>query len=89
MKRKAIIFVIATATFLFAFGGSASLLATALNPTEMGSRVQIQQDHIEKTPMAIAGNSWGGVAAPPDDTQKDPPKDDDEGDEEEGNSWGG
>ena len=60
MKRKAIIFLIAGTTFLSAFGGVASLLATAPDSTEMESRVGIQQNHTEQSPSAIAGNSWGG-----------------------------
>ena len=63
MKRKAIIFLIAGTTFLSALGGVASILTTTPNSTEMEQRVQIEQS--EQAPVAIAGNSWGGLQDPP------------------------
>ena len=64
MKRKALIFLVTGATFLSGLGGVASLLATAPNSTELEPSVQIQQNHTEKAPIAIAGNSWGGFGDP-------------------------
>jgi hypothetical protein len=85
MKRKTIIYLVAIMTFLSAASGLASLLATTPDSTDVEPSVQIQQNHTEQTPVAIAGNSWGGRPGSGDDTKKNPPG----GGEMEGNSWGG
>ncbi len=59
MKRKVGIFLIVGTTFLSSFLGGA-MLVTGSNLTEMEPSVQIQQNHTEQPPSAIAGNSWGG-----------------------------
>ena len=84
MKRKAITILIAGTTFLSALGGVAVMLATGPNSVEMELRAQIQQNHTEQTPIAIAGNSWGGLA---DDTKPNPPPSGG-GTTSDGNSWG-
>ncbi len=57
MKRKAGIFLIVSTTFLSSFGGGGAMLAAGSNLIEMEPSVQIQQNHTEQTPSAIAGNS--------------------------------
>ncbi len=89
MKRKVGIFLIVGTTFLSSFGGGGAMLAAWSNLTEIEPSVQIQQNHTEQTPSAIAGNSWGGR----DYTNKDKDKDKDEDENTQigtdGNSWGG
>ena len=84
MKRKVMIYLAAGALFLSAFGGGAAFLTTAPNSTELEPSAKIRQDHTGKAPIAIAGNSWGGLVDGDDDEKKD---DEDPG--TEGNSWGG
>ncbi len=57
MKRKAGIFLIVSTTFLSSFGGGGAMLVAGSNLTEIEPSVQIQQNHTEQPPSAIAGNS--------------------------------
>ena len=71
MKRKPIISFIAVITCLSVFGGGALLPTTERNSTEIEPSVLIQEDYAERTPRAIAGNSWGGIEEG--STQTNPP----------------
>ena len=89
MKHKLTIALIAGATFLSTIGGGAALLATSQNSTELEPSVQIQQNHPEKAPDAVAGSPWGGRADGSDDEKTDPPPKDGGGGTQDGGSWGG
>ena len=78
MKRKAIISVVAIATFLSAFGGGITVLEA------------LQQDQANRMPMAIAGNSSKGEKDSAGHPQGNPPNGGGNGGvTANGNSWGG
>ncbi len=91
MKRKVGIFLIVGITFLSTFGGGGAMLVTGPNLTEIEPSVQIQQNHTEQTPSAIARKSRGGRGGRADNNE-DKDEDKDEGEASQlqlGNSWGG
>ena len=92
MKRSLITFIFILFYFISVSTGLASFLTTEPSSVELEPGAQIQQNHTEKLPIAIAGGSWGGIRdGSDDDEQKNPPpkKPDQGGVRPNGGSWGG
>ncbi len=83
MKRKVMIYLVAGTTFLSAFGGVASILATGPNPVDVEPTARIQQTDAE-TPILIAVGCQSG-----DKDEKESEESKQGCDTQNGNSWGG